>query len=517
MFLFFQWFMVLGLFLSRNFADEGDSSSRRLNAVLFSNSARSSSSSIDNAASRAKSEPCVKFGAQFDVPLQGTNVLLDCPSTSGAANKKVCCAAHFPTQVYAINNNTYVKRGSIAQPMSTSRGVGWAYEPDRNVPQHARKLISDTEAANAAAIKPKSLKAGVTCTTKKTYHSSPQELRDMATAHRVAALGTASLTNPAPLADGTKLPMDVHNIRLDALLSYVTSSEMIHNSTKWLSRVKHHMIGADQSSSSEDYEYLSRFEITKTCSNGETSSWTEWIEPVTITARHPLGFSSCKNAAAAHKGLKIGRIGRSNVDYVLLHSGKHLHDASSTNNFKVKKRASSTRNILLDAGTSTFDSSLYWFTCGYSQRGISFDSVHAWEMTMLNPQEYWQKVPPLWKPFWHFYNTPISPDPSHGDSPVRMVQQIATEKDFVAFKLDIDHPDTEMPIALTLLDGVDGGFGSLVDEFFFELHFRCEVMTSCGWGKRVPANSHGLQLDRPTVLQFFIDLRKKGIRAHIWP
>lgn len=47
--------------------------------------------------------------------------------------------------------------------------------------------------------------------------------------------------------------------------------------------------------------------------------------------------------------------------------------------------------------------------------------------------------------------------------------------------------------------------------------FRCEVMTSCGWGKRVPAESHGLVLDRPQILQFFIDLRKKGIRAHIWP
>jgi hypothetical protein len=45
----------------------------------------------------------------------------------------------------------------------------------------------------------------------------------------------------------------------------------------------------------------------------------------------------------------------------------------------------------------------------------------------------------------------------------------------------------------------------------------CEVMTSCGWGKRVPAESHGLQLVRSSVLQYFADLRFKGIRAHIWP
>ena len=134
---------------------------------------------------------------------------------------------------------------------------------------------------------------------------------------------------------------------------------------------------------------------------------------------------------------------------------------------------------------------------------------------MLNPRDYWQKVPKIWKPFWHFYNTPISSEPDHADNPLRMLRQLVSERDFVAFKLDIDHPDTEMPIALSLL--ANGGDGALVDEFFFELHFRCEVMTSCGWGKRVPANSHGLELDRPTVLQFFIDLRKRGIRAHIWP
>jgi hypothetical protein len=55
--------------------------------------------------------------------------------------------------------------------------------------------------------------------------------------------------------------------------------------------------------------------------------------------------------------------------------------------------------------------------------------------------------------------------------------------DFVSFKLDIDHSDTEMPIALNMLK--DKSLSSLVDEFFFELHFQCDVMTSCGWGKKV--------------------------------
>jgi hypothetical protein len=50
------------------------------------------------------------------------------------------------------------------------------------------------------------------------------------------------------------------------------------------------------------------------------------------------------------------------------------------------------------------------------------------------------------------------------------IQQLATAADFVSFKLDIDHPDMEMPIALGLLS--DPTLSTLVDEFFFELHYR---------------------------------------------
>ena len=187
-------------------------------------------------------------------------------------------------------------------------------------------------------------------------------------------MGEASLVNPAPLADGTKLPMDVHNTRLDALLGYVTSAETTANSTRWLERVRAHMRAPDPvTGTADDYEYLSRFEVTRRCSNGDTVVWQEWIEPVTITARHPFGFSSCRTASAAHQTTATGkgtpRVGRSNVDYVLLQSGRHLHDAQSPAGpgGRGRRRASgagATKHVLLDAGTSTFDSSLYWFTCG---------------------------------------------------------------------------------------------------------------------------------------------------------
>lgn len=91
-------------------------------------------------------------------------------------------------------------------------------------------------------------------------------------------------------------------------------------------------------------------------------------------------------------------------------------------------------------------------------------------MTLLEPNDYWRRVPALWKPYWHFHNVPINDALDHADSPLRYIESLATPGDFVAFKLDIDHPDMEMPIALKLLH--DDRIAQLVDEFFFELHFR---------------------------------------------
>jgi len=322
-------------------------------------------------------------------------------------------------------------------------------------------------------------------------------------------------------------------------MTYVTSPETVRNSTIWLQRVSQHMQSERVPDRTEvDTEYLSRFHYTRTCGDsGEVETWDEWIEPITITARHPFGFGRCKDPHrkeySQYFTSTVPRTGRSDVDYVLLQTGSSLHRHSHTAAGKRVvysdsehtalnrgKRGSGSggnnnKHYLFDAGTSTFDSSLFWFTCGYSQRRVSFDEVFGWEMTILEPRDYWRRVPALWKPHWHFFNTPISSGISDADSPLRFIQQLASPADFVSFKLDIDHPAMEMPIALSLL--TNPAITALVDEFFFELHFQCEVMTSCGWGKKVPRESHGLLLDRPHVLQFFIDLRKKGIRAHIWP
>ena len=182
-------------------AEKGEHDRRRLSSVLFGGGGGEKQAAAATAGKKADAG-CVKFGAQFDVPLQGTNVVLDCPSASGAANKKVCCAAHFPTQQQAVLNNTYVTRSSLAasgsgHASSSSRGVGWSYEPtaaagggqhkasSRRLTSLSAAQLSDTDLANAASILQAgkaSARASVTCTVTKVYHSSPQELRDLAMA-----------------------------------------------------------------------------------------------------------------------------------------------------------------------------------------------------------------------------------------------------------------------------------------------------------------------------------------------
>jgi hypothetical protein len=133
----------------------------------------------------------------------------------------------------------------------------------------------------------------------------------------------------------------------------------------------------------------------------------------------------------------------------------------------------------------------------------------------LEPNDFWSHVPQRYVDLYHFFNAPISANSTHRHSPIRIIQQIASPEDFVSFKLDVDTPSVETPIAIEILR--NPSLQLLIDEFFFELHFRCEVMMSCGWGHEVPRTANGLPLDRPNTLKYFRQLRRFGIRAHIWP
>lgn len=203
------------------------------------------------------------------------------------------------------------------------------------------------------------------------------------------------------------------------------------------------------------------------------------------------------------------------TDYVLLQSAASLYNTTIPN--FGQREGQITKHFLFDAGTSTFDSSLYWFVCGYSQQSISFDQMYGWEVSLLEPQDFWERVPGAWKPYYHFTNIPIVGGSSNINSPSYAIKKVATEDDFVAYKLDVDHPNVEIPELLDLLS--DDHLSKLVDEFFFEFHFNCVLLFKT-WGFRDQSKNytHGtLSLDRLHAMDSFRRLRLSGVRAHFWP
>ncbi len=314
-------------------------------AKVFTHADFSNISILDQQSSRglaAQSErPCARWGNTFDVPLNSKNLLRPCKLPDGRA---VCCSALM----------NYTKSDSFSKP------VGWNFHPSNYGAMHERREI--IEESNSRVGKNEK------CTLEKQYISSPQELRDFAKAMQISAL-SVDYKDPK---------------RFEALINYVFSDEVVTNSTKWLIRVHEHMTSdstTDHSTHKDDWEFLSRFEFTRKCGNS-VEKWIEWIEPITIPARHPFGFGRCRPVKPY---LKPGtpNTGRSDVDYVLLQSGKGLFDQTyhrngrrvlyedsnnqmGSNNMK-RHQYTPIKHFMLDAGTSTFDSSLFWFTCAYSQ------------------------------------------------------------------------------------------------------------------------------------------------------
>jgi hypothetical protein len=141
------------------------------------------------------------------------------------------------------------------------------------------------------------------------------------------------------------------------------------------------------------------------------------------------------------------------------------------------------------------------------------DVMYGWEVTLLEPTSFWDGVPDEISQSYHFYNVPISSNITAASNPLRIIRDIATLDDFVSFKLDVDTPEVEIPIALDILANPD--IAELIDEFFFELHFNCPLLKGC-WGS-LPDTVAGLKLDRITAMNLFQKYRQMGIRSHFWP
>jgi len=197
-----------------------------------------------------------------------------------------------------------------------------------------------------------------------------------------------------------------------------------------------------------------------------------------------------------------------NTDADLLYSIDWLVLADSRSAAMVPE----SKRYLFDAGGTRFMDAMNFFTSKYQERGIVFDHVYVWEAANQGIEAYWESVPNETRAFWEprltFYDgVPITADPSDQENnPVNRIHQLCTDKDFCAFKLDVDTPAVEVALVQQLIAQPHATTSSL-DEFFFEHHVG-GLMATMGWSpvEGTFADSYSL----------FTKLRHLGVRAHSW-
>lgn len=293
--------------------------------------------------------------------------------------------------------------------------------------------------------------------------------------------------------------------RTKEFIKYVTSTDEISNSINSLGLIKTYSNKYNNSiniMNKEELYYLSYYNITEICYDTNNDkiikNYIDYIEPITIHGRHPFSLGECEIFdinKEYEKNEKYYKVGKESADYVLV---------SQYNNNKYK--------YLFDAGSAPFRSATLWLLCAYLQHDIKFNHIYGWEAGSLSQNEFWKEVPLSIKPYYSFYNVPVRVN-EKVDSPFEIIKRVANENDFVSFKLDIDTPSVEIPLVQTILS--DKSLSNLIDEFFFELHFKCEIMTRCSWVK-IPNKQNGMNLNRLSAMELFLKLRDLGLRAHFW-
>ena len=245
-----------------------------------------------------------RWGSPFNTgSLEGSNVIRDCGLPQNGA--KICC--------YALNTSTTYMQDVHSQ--AYERGLGFQ---KRNAADVTGVGEEDTSITRTG------------CVVSHVYHPSSFENVQMDLAY--------SIQNISSIPE-----------RYRALREAIIGEEMVLNSTIWTKKVQERMTTMSFSSDHSDVDkiYLSRFHMKATCDDGFTNEWDEYIEPLTINARHPFGYRQCPKGFWDEEKTKTEVVGMTNVDYVLLQSGVDLQRRRKYVN---KKEQGYGRNFMLDAG-----------------------------------------------------------------------------------------------------------------------------------------------------------------------
>jgi hypothetical protein len=302
------------------------------------------------------------WGETHGILLESKNVPYDCQYN----NNRMCCSALEPrAPSYSIKNRCHGQLSSLNSSSSS-----------KNNRQKNRREV---------------------CKLHREYISSPYELR-----HILKAKDISSIINTVK--------------RREALVEFITSQDEIDSANIWLRRVKVRMApgNGNVEVTSEDEEFLSKFRITKTCGTGRDSltnvTWYEWIEPLAVFGRHPFAMSNCANpdveALSKKRKNYPGAVELMNVDYILTQSAKSFYN-NTVNKLGQQNAGHPVREFLLDAGSHSFESSLIWLTCAYSQvRKPSFLPLTLLPFSLL---PYSSLLPPSLHPSIPPFLPPLPP------------------------------------------------------------------------------------------------------------
>lgn len=151
-------------------------------------------------------------------------------------------------------------------------------------------------------------------------------------------------------------------------IEFIEQPDEIEHARKWLARVAERQEGINLKENDIDLKYLSRFKVTRQCPSNSLKSWWEYIEPLTVHARHPFGLRTCRHPYRQDSYIyknsnpQIPMEFMFSVDYLLLQSQRDFGSSEEDGH-----QISPPKAFLFDAGTSRFDSSLSWFVCAYQQ------------------------------------------------------------------------------------------------------------------------------------------------------
>jgi hypothetical protein len=144
----------------------------------------------------------------------------------------------------------------------------------------------------------------------------------------------------------------------------------------------------------------------------------------------------------------------------------------------------------------------------FARHGIEFDAIEAWEGSTTE-NDFYSTVPEEFKARTVYHNEWIATDASESPFVPSVIREKTSKDDYVVFKLDIDSKAVETSIVEWLLADSNDDL-DWIDELFWEHHVDNYLMNP-NWG-----NTADMTKDLRDSYDYFLQLRRKGVRAHSW-